>query len=327
MNRPGAIISSSRLVRVILLLPAVLLMSGLIGCVNYSGVYGSTSPDGAYSKLTNAPPPSTFSQEQIRRQQYAGTNEISRFSESAGSTYKLGSGDRFEFLVRGRPDISVKEIIVSPDGQVALPRVGILDVNNVPLSELTATITEKLRQFYEEPEVTLVMKEYNNNKVYVLGRVANPGVVHFHGQGNLLEALSLAGGLPVDTTRSWLSRCMIVRGNDVIIWVDLRDLLDNGNMALNARLRNGDVIYIPQSLDQVAYVMGEVMAPGLLHLRSTMTLLDAIMTCGGPTEDAIESKVYLIRAAGTDRGGSGRNQSETYVFSCRFTKKLCAAGW
>jgi polysaccharide export outer membrane protein len=111
----------------------------------------------------------------------------------------------------------------------------------------------------------------------------------------LLEALSLAGGLPADTRLSFLNRCMIVRGNDMLIWVDLRELLERGNLNLNTRLQNGDFIYIPQSEDQLAYIMGEVPNPGVMVLRSEMTLLDAVMRSGGPTLDADDTKVYLIR--------------------------------
>lgn len=267
------------------------------------GRYTISGDSDEFELNTNSVPAGVFEREQRSEQEgFANRNDVEAFSSQTEDTYHLGPGDTFEFIVRGRPDISVKEVIVSPDGKVALPRAGIINVTGLSLESVTRIITERLTRYYEEPEVTLVMKVYNNNKVFVLGRVANPGIVNFHGRGNLLEALSLAGGLPVDTTRSWLSRCMIVRGNDVIIWINLRDLLDNGNMALNAKLKNGDVIYIPQSLDQVAYVMGEVESPGVLQLRSEMTVLDAIMYRGGYTEDATREHIFLVRGHGTESG-------------------------
>ena len=220
---------------------------------------------------------------------------MDRFSASASTAYRLGPGDQFACVVRGRPDITREDITVSPDGEIAIARVGVLNVNGLSISEATRKIEERLQRFYDKPEVTLVMKVYNNNNVFVLGRVANPGAVHFTGRGTLMEALALAGGLPVDTQKSFLSRCMIVRGKDMVIWIDLRDLLDNGNIALNARLQNGDIIFIPQSEDQVAYVMGQVMQPGVIVLRSTMTVLDAVMQSGGITRDADDRHVYLVR--------------------------------
>ena len=225
---------------------------------------------------------------------FATPAQVDRFSSEANGSYALGPGDRFAFIVRGRPDVSREEIIVSPDGEVSLPRVGVLNVAGQTISNATAHISERLHRFYDDPEVTLVMQTFNNNKAYVLGRVAKPGTVQFTGRGTLLEALALAGGLPTDTQKSFLTRCMIVRGRDMVIWIDLRELLENGNMALNAGLRNNDVVFIPQSDDQVAYIMGQVAQPGVLMLRSTMTVLDAVMQSGGPTRDA-DGRVYLVR--------------------------------
>ncbi len=272
----------------------------LAGCASPSprgGVYAPARAGEAYRRQDQAVPTNSFMAEAAAPSRaFAAPAQVDQFSDAARQGYLLGPGDRFAFVVRGRPDVSREEVIVSPDGEVALPRVGVLSVAGQSLRQATDTMQERLRRYYEDPEVTLVMKHFQNNKVYVLGRVANPGAVHFTGRGTLLEALALAGGLPADTAKSFLSRCMIVRGKDMVIWIDLRDLLENGNMALNAGLRNNDVVFIPQSDDQVTYVMGQVLQPGVLMLRSTMTVLDAVMQAGGPTRDAV-GVAYLVRQA------------------------------
>jgi polysaccharide biosynthesis/export protein len=227
---------------------------------------------------------------------FASADEVGSFSEGSQTDYKIGPGDHFTFLVRGRQDITRDDVVVAPDGLVSLPRVGIFRIEGMTLPAATAFVEEKLAAFYEDAEISLELSYINNNQVYVLGRVANPGAVHFTGQGTLLEALSLAGGLPADTRLSFLSRCMIVRGNEMLIWVDLRELLEKGNLALNTKLQNGDFIFIPQSEDQLAYVMGEVQRPGVLVLRSEMTVLDAVMQSGGITINAEAEKIFLVRA-------------------------------
>lgn len=229
-------------------------------------------------------------------QAFATEEEVAAFSGEVDPDYRLGPGDRFAFLVRGRPDISREGIVVAPDGRVALPRVGVFRIEGMTLREATEHAREVLSSNYESPDVTLALTEIRNNKVFVLGRVANPGAVEFDGRGTLLEALSLAGGLPADTRLSFLSRCMIVRGQDMVIWVDLRELLERGNLNLNTRLQNGDFIFIPQSEDQLAYIMGEVPNPGVMVLRSQMTLLDAVMQAGGPTLASDDTRVYLVRS-------------------------------
>lgn len=276
--------------------------SGLYG-PQPAAVQGDSAEPAGYRHLEQEIPADLFTAGVSKPStNYASADGVRDFSRDVSADYRLGPGDRFAFYVRGREDISVAAVIVSPDGQVALPRLGILTIEGLTIAQATDRIRATLDSYYDKPDITLVMQEYNNNKAYVLGRVANPGAVHFHGPGTVLEALALAGGLPADTQKSFLSRCMIVRGSEMVLWLDLRDLLENGNMALNARLQNGDVLFIPQSEDSVAYVMGQVLNPGVLLLRSQMTVLDAIMHSGGITANANPGEVYLIRAG--EEGGA-----------------------
>lgn len=304
------------------MVPALLALTAFNGCAtpdSRAGTYapydGSTPPSrrtagtrrtqrsgppppepGQFIRITSEVPEGTFEPEiASTAQSFASPDEIRAFSESADLQYRLGPGDRFAFVVRGRPDVSREDIVVAPDGLVSLPRVGVFRIQGMTVPDATAYALDRLEAFYEGPDVNIMLTHVNNNHVYVLGRVANPGAVHFSGQGTLLEALALAGGLPADTRLSFLSRCMIVRGNEMLIWVDLRDLLERGNLALNTRLQNGDFIFIPQSEDQLAYILGEVPRPGVMVLRSQMTLLDAVMQSGGPTLNADQSKIFLVR--------------------------------
>lgn len=226
---------------------------------------------------------------------FTGADKVSAESSRLENDYRLGPGDHFSFLVSDRPEISREEIIVAPDGTVALPRVGIITVQGLTQKQVTDRVTQALKVYYERPEVTLLMKVYNNNRVFVLGRVVKPGEVKFEGRGTLLEALALCGGMPDSINKTYLSRCSIVRGKDLIMWIDLRELLERGNLSLNAQLQNGDVIYIPISEDATAYVLGEVKTPGVVPLRTEINIMNALMTVGGPTKEANLRDVFLIR--------------------------------
>lgn len=296
LNRPVAIL---------LLVLYTFLCAACSGYKTEPGIYGpekgvldADDPEQVqYVRLEQTVPPDMFAaKSSATGESFATEEDIETFSSQVPRNYRLGPGDKFSFLVRGREDISVEDVIVSPDGKVSLPRLGVIEIQDMTLDEATSYLESTLERYYEYPDVTLAMQQYNNNKVYVLGRVSNPGAVHFDGQGTVLEALALAGGLPVDTQKSFLSRCMIIRGNEMVMWIDLRGLLQDGNMALNARLQNNDVVFIPQSEDSVAYVMGEVISPGVLMLRTEMTVLDALMNAGGITKDADPREVYLVRS-------------------------------
>ena len=286
----------------------ILLALFLGGCSTLStsgGVYG-VAPDpqtqgaAAFVRLSDEVPPDQPGLKLRATPPPASKEEIEAFTETDEGIYHLGPGDEFSFLVRGRPDISLPSVIVAPDGMVSLPRIGLMKIQGMSLSDVTEQVRTSLQRYYANPEVTLLMRGYKNNRVYMLGQVAHPGVVHLPGSASLLEAIAMAGGVIKDTAGNSppLNRCIIGRGKDKVIWLDLRDLLENGNIALNARLKNGDVVFIPQGQNVVAYILGEVRQPGPILLRSQMTVLEAIARSGGMTKDADPTKVYLIRPDG-----------------------------
>ncbi len=234
---------------------------------------------------------------------YASPENVREFSMSVDNpVYLIGPGDVLSLNVWGRPEVSAPQMIVGPDGIVTIPRIGFIQVNGRTRDDLAEEIKTKLMNFYSHPEISLSIIEYKNNKAFVLGRVENPGVVTFPGQGTLLEALSIAGGYSTEAEDTYLTKCAIIRGNNTIIWIDLNDLLQNGNMALNARIINNDVIFIPESQSELVYVMGEVRIPGAYNMTGHLTVLDSLMLAGGTTDDADTITLYLIRK-GTDKNG------------------------
>lgn len=224
---------------------------------------------------------------------------IQALANPNGINYRIGPGDQFALIVQvmSRDVINLDNVIVSPDGLVSLPRIGLIRIEGMTLPDAQAHFANVLKQDYVDPEVTILIRSFNNNKAYVLGQVQNPGIIHFTGYGSVLEALTLAGGVTRDTQglSPPVNRVMISRGNEMVVWIDLVELLEHGNMALNARLENGDVVFVPQGQSNVAYVMGEVIQPGPLLLRSPMTVLDAVMRSGGLTRDGDPAGVYLVR--------------------------------
>ncbi len=227
-----------------------------------------------------------------KNQKFATKEQLEAVRPKEAYQYRLGPGDVVTIKVWRRPELSQENILVSPDGFIAMPRVGNINVINCTPEEVRKLLTAKLEILYTEPEVTVQIKEFHNNKAFVLGRIAKPGVIDFPGNGTLLEGLALAGGLP---DQGKMTRCSIIRGNNSVIWIDLQDLLKNGNMSLNAQIRNNDVIFLPELNDEIVYVMGEVNNPGAVQLKDGMNVLKAIMLSGGMSKNANPEKVFIVR--------------------------------
>ncbi len=270
---------------------------GLICLVIFAGGCAEFEPDRAFSPKTA----NNFDVAETRPGTlYSNPDQVDAFSAQVPDEYLLGPGDILSLTVWNRPELSDPKILVGPDGIISLILVGAIDVNGRTRQSVADEIKKSLSKLYDNPEISLSVSQYSNNKAFVLGRVANPGVVKFPGQGTLLEALSLAGGLPVHNTQvqASLTKCSIIRGRNTIIWIDLNELLYNGNMGLNARIQNNDIIFIPESQSNHVFVMGEVDQPGAYMLTGRESLLSALMRAGGPTRDANRHMVHLIRSEG-----------------------------
>lgn len=227
-----------------------------------------------------------------RRTEHSSIEALQRFEAAGEPVYRLGPGDEIDLQVAARPELSGPHL-VGPDGIITVPFAGPVDIGGLTRDEAAARITEVLTPYYLDLAVTVGVTRFGSNRVVVLGRVENPGVLQFDSPPTLLDTLAQAGGLPLLRKEQLLTRAAVIRG-DSILWVDLSRLLQ-GDLRLNIRLQRNDLIYIPDAFDTPVYVLGEVNAPGVYRLTPQMSFLDALSQAGGPTRDANLQRIHVIR--------------------------------
>lgn len=213
----------------------------------------------------------------------------------------IGAEDLLEISVFDLPQFSVTSRVAG-DGTITMPLIGSVEVRGLTKREVEKKIEAALEAKYiNNPSVSVAIKEYKSRQVSVLGAVNSPGAYAVVSPRNLLQLLSEAGGLAATAGR----RCFIFRSGSSRIEVDLKDLLDNGNPALNIAILPGDVVNIPAEAKITIYVLGAVRSPGAVDLSSSMpvTLLAAIARAGGPSEQASKSGITIRRkdAAGQEQ--------------------------
>jgi polysaccharide export outer membrane protein len=236
-------------------------------------------------------------QVRLKSRAFTSAEMLKKFNTTADEDYRLGEGDELSLDVWGRPELSGKHQI-GPDGRITLPVIGSIRIAGLTREEGAAAIVRASSKLYSNLSATIQVDHYTSNRIFILGRVTNPGAILFDRSPTLLEAITRAGSLPVGgmgSEKAALTRCAVFRGRDQVAWIDLKALMNGGDLSLNLQLRRDDIVYVPDADDQLIYVLGEVRSPGALHLTPDMSFLDALSRSGGPNEDASNSKIHLIR--------------------------------
>ena len=116
------------------------------------------------------------------------------FTTFASDSYIIQPGDVLEISVWKEPDLQ-REVLVRPDGSISFPLVGDIDVNNQSIEGLSKEITDKIAGYIADPVITVSLKQMMGNRIYVLGKVNTPGEFSVIRNVDVLQALSMAGGL------------------------------------------------------------------------------------------------------------------------------------
>jgi polysaccharide export outer membrane protein len=263
-------------------LPPLFLLASLCGCGSWETVPDATpGAEKAFSVPDKSFKPSANS-------------AIEAFRTEKPKEYRLGDGDQLSLEVIGRPELSGQHVI-GPDGRITLPIAGSLFLRDLTREEAGQAVTRHLSRYYKDVYTNLRVDKYTSNRIIILGRVENPGVVEFDSPPTLLEILAKSGGLPILRPEQVLTRCSVIRG-DKIIFLDLKRLMA-GDLSLNIPLQRNDVVNIPDAFDTSIFVLGAVEHPGSYRLTQKMSLLDAIGQAGGTHIDANPTAIHVIRPA------------------------------
>jgi polysaccharide biosynthesis/export protein VpsN len=158
----------------------------------------------------------------------------------------VGPGDVFEVSVLGEKDLP-KEFRIQPDGSVDFPYVDRLKVAGLEPQQIEELIKTQLveKKILVQPQVTLVVKQYNSKKISVIGAVQKPGSLPWSEGIKLVEAISLSGGFSslADADHVRITR-LVGGGKTVTATVSVDDITD-GKMS-DLPLQAGDTIKVDQ---------------------------------------------------------------------------------
>ena len=205
--------------------------------------------------------------------------------------YIIGPGDVLSITVYGHDDLKTT-VRVTNNGNIVMPLIGQVKVGEMKTSAAAEKITALLADGYiVNPQVNIFLEEFRSKKAVVLGQVNKPGLVELRGHMSFLELLSQVGGLKEGAGNSATVK-RTVDGKEEVIVIDLKSLIEGGDLSKNLPIRDGDAVYIAKG--GTCYVTGEVEKPDA-YPCSDVTVLKMIALAGGFTGKAAKSSVRIVR--------------------------------
>jgi polysaccharide export outer membrane protein len=208
----------------------------------------------------------------------------------ANDDYRVGAGDLLRVAVFGYPDLA-GDVRVSQSGNITYPLIGSVPVAGLSAREVETLLSQKLAagHFIRESQVTVLVVEYQSQKVAVMGEVAKPGQYPLSASKRVLNLLADAGGVVTATAGD---SATLIRADGTKIPIDLTAML-NGDATQNPVLSSGDTVNIPKAA--IFYIYGEVQKPGAYKLERNMTVTQAISEAGGLTRRGSERGTIVKR--------------------------------
>jgi polysaccharide export outer membrane protein len=162
----------------------------------------------------------------------------------AYANYKIGPQDVLRIDVWKENEIS-RSVPVRPDGKISLPLLNDVQAAGLTAMQLANNISEGLKKFITNPQVTVSVSEINSRRVYVTGEVTRPGAFPMLPNMTVLQALTSAGGF---TQFARTKKIYVLRnegGKPVKYPFNYNDVLKGLRAEDNIMLQPGDIIVVP----------------------------------------------------------------------------------
>jgi polysaccharide biosynthesis/export protein len=158
--------------------------------------------------------------------------------------YVIGPDDVITVVVWKEQDVS-GDFTVRPDGKISMPLMNDIVAAGLTPDQLRARVTEAAAKFIEEPTVTVVVKEINSRKVFVVGQVAKPGPYPLLVPTRVVQVVALAGGLLEYAKEENISIVRTENGRQVSYRFNYKDFTRGRNLEQNIELKPGDTVIVP----------------------------------------------------------------------------------
>jgi len=159
-------------------------------------------------------------------------------------SYGLEPGDIVRISV-WREEALDQGVLVRPDGGISFPLAGEVNAEGKTIPEVTDEIAQRLAEYIPNPVVTVSLQQNDGNRIYVTGRVNQPGVFLVNRPVDIMQALSMAGGLTPFADKDAITILRRQGNTQIAIPFNYKKVQKGQDLAQNIVLQAGDTLVVP----------------------------------------------------------------------------------
>ncbi len=163
---------------------------------------------------------------------------------TADPGYVIGADDVLTVSVWKEAELT-RSVVVRPDGMISIPLLGDVKADGLTPIQLATLLTERLRKFVNEPQVTVIVTTINSRLIHIVGEVNRAGTFPMLPNMTVLMALSGAGGFTqfANTKKIYVLRS--VNGTQKKFPFNYKEVIKGNRSEENILLKPGDTIVVP----------------------------------------------------------------------------------
>jgi polysaccharide export outer membrane protein len=165
-------------------------------------------------------------------------------AEKTPDSYTIGIGDELQISVWRETELS-GPVQVRPDGMITLPLINDIAVVGLSTHKLQALLTEKLKPYVNEPQVTVIVRSIHSRKVFLMGQVLRPGPYVLNEKKTVLELITEAGGPGQFAKTGSIYILRTVDGKQIRLKFNYKKALAGKPDSGDTELLPGDMVVVP----------------------------------------------------------------------------------
>jgi polysaccharide export outer membrane protein len=175
----------------------------------------------------------------------AATATTSVAATPLASDYVIGTDDVLSIVYWREKDMS-GDVTVRADGKISLPLLNDVQAAGLTPEKLRDRLTEDSRRYFEDPNISVVVRQMNSRKVFITGEVAKPGAYLLTASTSVIQLIAMAGGLREYADAANILIVRTENGRQVSIPVNYKGMSTRkSTLVQNIELKPGDTIIVP----------------------------------------------------------------------------------